>query len=149
MSVLVLVLLWKNFNPRPRKEGDCSFNKRHNRGLYFNPRPRKEGDYLSRQLGLFGFISIHALVKRATLDKTGYLTGEVISIHALVKRATVAALNKSAYNRHFNPRPREEGDGCDTAINEITEISIHALVKRATLKHIISHVASEFQSTPS
>ena len=33
-------------------------------------------------------ISIHALVKRATVDFSDYNNGDVISIHALVKRAT-------------------------------------------------------------
>ena len=33
-----------------------------------------------------------------------------ISIHALVKRATIAFLIFSYSDLHFNPRPREEGD---------------------------------------
>ena len=34
----------KNFNPRPRKEGDSSLCNSGRSGGYFNPRPRKEGD---------------------------------------------------------------------------------------------------------
>ena len=56
--------------------------------MYFNPRPREEGD--------------------ANLDIMG--TTSKISIHALVKRATVPNLALPALPRHFNPRPREEGD---------------------------------------
>ena len=55
-------------------------------------------------------ISIHALVKRATLK---YCTEKVraeISIHALVKRATKDEFISSDYKMNFNPRPREEGD---------------------------------------
>ena len=57
-----------------------------------------------------GYISIHALVKRATLtDTTTYNTTE-ISIHALVKRATPAEAENLKEIFDFNPRPREEGD---------------------------------------
>ena len=58
------------------------------------------------------WISIHALVKRATSGKHGCNDFFDISIHALVKRAT----------KHQK-----------TSI-EYTSISIHALVKRATRK---------------
>ena len=101
------------------------------------------------------YISIHALVKRATSPLYGCDTAISISIHALVKRATkqfTLAIRSAGYFNprprkegdieggtvvaavdDFNPRPRKEGDrsplyGCDTAIS----ISIHALVKRAT-----------------
>ena len=33
-----------NFNPRPRKEGDCGAKMDKEERKYFNPRPRKEGD---------------------------------------------------------------------------------------------------------
>ena len=55
-------------------------------------------------------ISIHALVKRATLWKLELNTKMQISIHALVKRATPSKRVKSQAILHFNPRPREEGD---------------------------------------
>ena len=77
---------------------------------YFNPRPREEGDNVE-DLTLPGIkISIHALVKRATLTKGRTFAGVDISIHALVKRAT--SISELSYNRIV--------------------ISIHALVKRAT-----------------
>ena len=56
------------------------------------------------------FISIHALVKRATnITQIDYIN-MTISIHALVKRAT----------------------GSKHRCNDFFDISIHALVKRAT-----------------
>ena len=80
--------------------------------------------------------------------------GVVISIHALVKRATlclcvicVIVLYFNPRPReegdtclcvicvivlYFNPRPREEGDGGGTISPPLIIISIHALVKRAT-----------------
>ena len=61
-------------------------------------------------------ISIHALVKRATIKCAGMSKGAKISIHALVKRATLLRQ-------------------LDTLS---LSISIHALVKRATnLRYII------------
>ena len=55
-------------------------------------------------------ISIHALVKRATRASALALRGSGISIHALVKRATNLSLATFGRLKHFNPRPREEGD---------------------------------------
>ena len=58
---------------------------------------------------------------------------EDISIHALVKRATVyKGLTVFTYS-HFNPRPREEGDFFSIHTSIARGISIHALVKRATI----------------
>ena len=78
----------------------------------FNPRPREEGDFgVTVTPERFGGISIHALVKRATVSLCWY----------------------SGEREYFNPRPREEGDLAAAArplFND--EISIHALVKRAT-----------------
>ena len=72
-------------------------------------------------------ISIHALVKRATLMREHYDLVDFISIHALVKRAT--AISHSLF------------------ISAL--ISIHALVKRATDGNYYSHAYIAFQSTPS
>ena len=36
--------------------------------------------------------------------------GDTISIHALVKRATIYKHTSNIACHHFNPRPREEGD---------------------------------------
>ena len=77
----------------------------------FNPRPREEGDGLTTDIyNATGNISIHALVKRATVVSGGTSFSTAISIHALVKRATDVEY------------------GCSFA----KIISIHALVKRAT-----------------
>ena len=98
----------------------------------FNPRPREEGDFSNTDFTDIVRISIHALVKRATIPMLSSIHLVPISIHALVKRATVYgavmkreigisihALVKRAteivnepenIDMHFNPRPREEGD---------------------------------------
>ena len=55
-------------------------------------------------------ISIHALVKRATSFLHDGCPILCISIHALVKRATFVINSAGFSKRHFNPRPREEGD---------------------------------------
>ena len=56
--------------------------------MNFNPRPREEGDEIVDCAGIALNISIHALVKRATLF-----------------------IFKGVYRlADFNPRPREEGD---------------------------------------
>ena len=78
----------RDFNPRPREEGDnnctiCGADFEH-----FNPRPREEGD-------------------AAIADETN---AESISIHALVKRATCNLCDSFVKIVYFNPRPREEGD---------------------------------------
>ena len=77
-----------DFNPRPREEGDAVSVSTSSPLGYFNPRPREEGDQSALDGGLCLWISIHALVKRATC-------GGCIGRRFL---------------RHFNPRPREEGD---------------------------------------
>ena len=56
------------------------------------------------------FISIHALVKRATTVSQRVCAVTAISIHALVKRATIVASSVTGGQNYFNPRPREEGD---------------------------------------
>ena len=55
-----------------------------------------------------------------------------ISIHALVKRATAMVSASPRIRINFNPRPREEGDAAGVALYGTKWISIHALVKRAT-----------------
>ena len=56
--------------------------------LDFNPRPREEGDIRFVVFPLERGISIHALVKRATMTWDYIKRHDGISIHALVKRAT-------------------------------------------------------------
>ena len=74
-------------------------------------------------------ISIHALVKRATVMTFTKSDKLSISIHALVKRATLPSVN---------------------AVLSV-DISIHALVKRATiaLTAYLPLGTLTFQSTPS
>ena len=77
-----------DFNPRPRKEGDDWTCLNGVDTDDFNPRPRKEGD------------------KGGKIQ----LSAKVISIHALVKRATIRQqIHRKAWI-YFNPRPRKEGD---------------------------------------
>ena len=76
----------------------------------FNPRPREEGD----------------------VSDTPNDVAPSISIHALVKRATMYNYSNCVYY-HFNPRPREEGDQLTSTLKALRTISIHALVKRATV----------------
>ena len=118
----------ENFNPRPREEGDLFYRAPRYISENFNPHPREEGD----QIDFFSilsdlYISIHALVKRATygLAISGFTLS--ISIHALVKRAT----------------------NCITLCYNICNISIHALVKRATGGQKLWQKSKKFQSTPS
>ena len=61
-----------------------------------------------KQLG----ISIHALVKRATCSVKDFAVMIYISIHALVKRATALHVVSDTSTLYFNPRPREKGDSC-------------------------------------
>ena len=76
------------FNPRPREEGDNRRTLQKSFKIYFNPRPREEGDSTCTALASASRISIHALVKRATIKVLKGCNTIFISIHALVKRAT-------------------------------------------------------------
>ena len=67
-------------------------------------------------------ISIHALVKRATLLFHIVPVYFLISIHALVKRATPIEASASFVLSDFNPRPREEGDVLVTAQSYFMDI---------------------------
>ena len=77
-----------DFNPRPREEGDPWITAYQVKHRNFNPRPREEGDEAGYVELYFPLISIHALVKRATLSVQDDGETNCISIHALVKRAT-------------------------------------------------------------
>ena len=71
-------------------------------------------------------------MKRATFAFHKKAVVMFISIHALVKRATVT--NPLIYKDtgDFNPRPHEEGDAALQPQSLTLVISIHALMKRAT-----------------
>ena len=49
-------------------------------------------------------------MKRATLRECLSELLQMISIHALVKRATIKGEKSYVDDLYFNPRPREEGD---------------------------------------
>ena len=67
LVIFAIQNLIKNFNPRPREEGDMFYKWDKVEIQDFNPRPREEGDlYCSIPYSLAIYISIHALVKRAT-----------------------------------------------------------------------------------
>ena len=121
-----------DFNPRPREEGDYGRGSTYSPPTYFNPRPREEGDFFAIDRERRSYISIHALVKRATAGYGRLGKSKIISIHALVKRATAKQSIRQFCIRYFNPRPREEGDYVGGRCPLEPIISIHALVKRAT-----------------
>ena len=64
---------------------------------HFNPRPRDEGDATKGYVLPADEISIHALVKRATVSAHRRMRLHSISIHALVKRATANLYNDYLY----------------------------------------------------
>ena len=80
--------------------------------MHFNPRPREEGDYPCHQpLRRAFFISIHALVKRATLSKSRSVTFVVDDFNPRPREEGDQLTPQGLHRRwHFNPRPREEGD---------------------------------------
>ena len=55
----------------------------------FNPLPRKEGDCQHKKVLFIVGISIHSLVKRETFHEFDSRNISLISIHSLVKRETV------------------------------------------------------------
>ena len=101
----------KNFNPRPRKEGDLANETIPETAKGFQSTPSQRGRPLKIcRLYHRKAISIHALAKRATNQSACLDLRYTISIHALAKRATAI----------------------QQAIGKPTLISIHALAKRAT-----------------
>ena len=101
--------------------------------MNFNPRPRKEGDSFCTLYKISRFISIHALVKRATLNNLRYFQIKTISIHALVKRATVLP-EPVAPNINISIHALvKRATIVSRTILRVRFISIHALVKRATI----------------
>ena len=51
LSVCKFTSTPKDFNPRPRKEGDLLTRSLSFLSIDFNPRPRKEGDTLAKPIG--------------------------------------------------------------------------------------------------
>ena len=106
-------------------------------------------------------------MKRATIGDIGIFIVNGISIHALMKRATLHFLSSFGSVSNFNPRPHEEGDLTSLSVMSASAyfnprpheegdihdvdfccwklISIHALVKKATpilSKEIASKIIS-------
>ena len=99
---------------------------------------------------VFYVISIHALVKRATLCRhcTSYLQN--ISIHALAKRATCCDAEGRNRVRHFNPRPRKEGDRqFADFIKHVNKFQSTPSQRGRPSKPLVLSITSLFQSTPS
>ena len=103
------------FNPRTHEECDqlspsCSlgamFQSTHSRGvrLYhcdyyvalagFNPRTHEECDNFFSLNHKTGTVSIHALTRSATLERTDAMWAQNVSIHALTRSATVLLLDQ-------------------------------------------------------
>ena len=80
----------KNFNPRPREEGDSTFVYCISQLRYFNPRPREEGDIfiVTAMPPQYNFNPRPREEGDSAVQKA--LNHDNISIHALVKRATLA-----------------------------------------------------------
>ena len=81
------------------------------------------------------FISIHALVKRATYYRGAFIKKKC-DFNPRPREEGDKLVGDLDYDiEHFNPRPREEGDRVqnDPQYSNIL-ISIHALVKRATTR---------------
>ena len=102
----------RHFNPRPREEGDGVSRPLAAHPADFNPRPREEGDSrLHRGLEFFSCISIHALVKRATVCAQAFAIFIKENFNPRPREEGDQILHSlSAVNGYFNPRPREEGD---------------------------------------
>ncbi len=130
---------WGCFNPRPPAEGDLQVSTTTPWPCCFNPRPPAEGDHVGDNSSYLNgqfqstpscggrramrtnrfrrfFVSIHALLRRAT--NMGYLIPiqVTVSIHALLRRATRSLRRHAQKPACFNPRPPAEGDW-DTPID--------------------------------
>ena len=94
-------------------------------------------------------VSIHALVKRATIDNPEKAQYSKVSIHALVKRATVRWKSVKIDWKSFNPRPREEGDGCNVIIGADEKVFQSTPSWRGRhIRHLRNRRRHKFQSTP-
>ena len=81
-----------------------------------------------------GFISIHALVKRATYGAGKVSVGLGDFNPRPREEGDIVNGIRDILDEDFNPRPREEGDVTHAQLALGVVISIHALVKRATQK---------------
>ena len=145
----------ENFNPRPRKEGDCRSNLCSLNCSLFQSTPSQRGRQLGKlEVEVLHRISIHALAKRATLKFTPiHFSFSFQSTPSQRGRQHFTPLPRprwkfqstpSQRGRHFinvfslpllvfQSTPSQRGRPCGhrrTAL--VRSISIHALVKRAT-----------------
>ena len=96
---------------------------------HFNPRPREEGDEKTKRKN----------AKRA-----------YISIHALVKRATLSVRPLQFSQEYFNPRPREEGDkSWNNYTFRLYDFNPRPREEGDNVMAGMSEYATVFQSTPS
>ncbi len=102
------------FQSTPSQRGRRYFDLPPKECKNFNPRPRKEGDMNTLQNAQPIILFQSTPSQRGRLEKivTSMFTA-MISIHALAKRATPQTLLFVSQDRHFNPRPRKEGDFTD------------------------------------
>ena len=78
--------------------------------LHFNPRPREEGDPAFTDCFSSAMISIHALVKRATVFHCLYYTAPLYFNPRPREEGDASSVGYNPQSDDFNPRPREEGD---------------------------------------
>ena len=138
------------FNPRPPAEGDYCISSPALKGESFNPRPPAEGDApLHSEATLHHSVSIHALLRRATIHALLLSPSERVSIHALLRRATsTTALSISSLKFQSTPSCGGRLQRRCSICND-THVSIHALLRRATRHQYASFSPNRFQSTPS
>ena len=103
------------------------------------------------RLSLFQHVSIHALLRRATLVGVRSGHGQPCFNPRPPAEGDDARLARASAMRCFNPRPPAEGDrAVEPHWNKLCEVSIHALLRRATIRAICGRLAAiRFQSTPS
>ena len=92
----------------------------------------KRATPICRSLMFIPTISIHALVKRATLFHDVLFSNKLISIHALVKRATPVGFADDTPKLISIHALVKRATETFPIFEEAHRISIHALVKRAT-----------------
>ena len=80
--VYSIVIVLRDFNPRPREEGDGNTRGSAPYGRYFNPRPREEGDRLS-PLGDGGRINFNPRPR-----EEGDLVGASVAVFARIFQST-------------------------------------------------------------
>ena len=114
-----------------RETRDCYLI--HGFFIDFNPLPRKEGDCLVQHIRTPLLISIHSLVKRETF-RSPFLPRRRLYFNPLPrKEGDTSTVGCRAAETNFNPLPRKEGDAATTTAPKFPDvISIHSLVKRET-----------------